>query len=310
MNNCRISIIVCTYNRSEILPFCLESLVDQTLGTEWYEVIIVDNNSTDSTQGIACQYAETYKNFIYVKEPNQGLSHARNLGWNKAKTEWTVFLDDDAKASPNFVERIISVIGKYDFECFGGVYLPWYRYGKPKWFRDEYASNGKKIDHVGILDKGSASGGVIVFKKSLLEKFGGFPTHIGMIGTTISYGEESYLQNKMKEKGYKIGFDPELIVYHLVPRYKMHPLWFIKSNYARGRDSCIASAEPITWGKIFRTAKTLLYDLAYYSIICTPRLLKQEYYLQNWIMDIFRPFAWHIGIIKSSLHTKLSDEKK
>lgn len=310
MNDCRISIIVCTYNRSEILPFCLESLAEQTLSPEWYEVIIVDNNSNDSTQEIASQYTETHQNFRYIKEPNQGLSYARNLGWHEARTDWTVFIDDDAKASPNFVERIIAAIEGYDFECFGGVYLPWYKYGRPEWFRDEYASNGTKIDHVGILEKGSASGGVIVFKKSLLSKFGGFPTHIGMSGETMSYGEESYLQNKMRDEGYKIGFDPELIVYHLVPRYKMHPLWFIKSDYARGRDSCIASVDPITWVKIFRTAKTLFYDLAYYTITCTARLTKKEYYIQNWIMDIFRPFAWHMGIIKSSLHIKLSSEKK
>jgi glycosyltransferase involved in cell wall biosynthesis len=299
-----LSIVVCTYNRAPILAECLQSLVEQTASPDTYEVIIVDNNSTDSTREIAEGFVRRCSNFRVIPEPVQGLSHARNRGWSEARADWVAYIDDDAKASCNYVERMLHVISNYPFACFGGVYLPWYKYGRPRWFRDEYASNNGKLDRVGTLEDDLASGGVIAFNKSTLARFGGFPSHIGMNGKTLSYGEENFIQIRIREAGLAIGFDPDLVVHHLVSRNKMHPCWFIRSYYARGRDSCLASGNRAAWGEIFRTVKTACYDLAYYTITCTPKLMEDDYYLQNWLIDIFRRFAWHTGIMAGSLRIK------
>ncbi len=83
----------------------------------------------------------------------QGLSHARNRGYREAQAAWVAYMDDDAKAYPDFVERILYITDQYPFDAVGGMFLPWYKYGKPKWFRDTYASNGRLLDQVGILEK-------------------------------------------------------------------------------------------------------------------------------------------------------------
>ena len=92
-----ISVVICTHNRAGYLTKALQSLSAQSLNPDSYEVIVVDNGSTDNTR-------EVYENiigktnWIYVHDPVVGLSHARNTGWGDAKGKFIAFMDDDAIA--------------------------------------------------------------------------------------------------------------------------------------------------------------------------------------------------------------------
>jgi glucosyl-dolichyl phosphate glucuronosyltransferase len=291
-----ISIIVCTYNRSEILKESLHSLVDQTVDKALYEVIVVNNNSSDSTQDVAEKFSALHTNFRVVIEKQQGLSHARNRGYKEALTHWVAYIDDDARAFNNWVERILYVIRNFDFDCFGGVYLPWYKYGRPKWFLDRYGSNQNKIAAIGELPNDLyMDGGNCVFKKSLLEQFNGFASNLGMTGKKIAYGEETLLQNRIRKENYKIGFDPELLIEHAVVKKKLNVFWFIKSAYANGRDSWdtfeVVPSPPIILNHLFQAVWFFLFMLKANSL----KLLKPNYYLQNMIIDSFSPLSYAIG---------------
>lgn len=291
-----VSIIVCTFNRAGILPYCLDSLVDQTATPDQYEIIIVNNNSSDTTQEIADQYASRYCNTRVISEPRQGLSYARNRGWQEAESDWIAYIDDDAKAPSEYVSRVLDIIDKYDFDCFGGVYLPWYKYGKPEWFRDRYASNMGVQDYTGPLNSGYASGGNLVIKRSLLEKLGGFNPGFGMNPGQIAYGEETALQMQLRAAGFVIGFDPGLIVEHLVSREKLSPWWHVKSAYARSRDyTCFLDDSP--YSSTLHVIKSIIHDLLHYSREATPHLFEPNYFWENWILDVFRPVASHIGYL-------------
>jgi len=137
----KLTILICTYNRVAILEECLASFVNQTINNQQFEVIVINNNSTDTTQIVAEKYANNYTNFSVVKELNQGLSHARNRGYQEAASDWVAYVDDDAKAHPNFVEQALWTINNHEFDAFGGIYLPWYKYGKPKWLPKNFGSN-------------------------------------------------------------------------------------------------------------------------------------------------------------------------
>ena len=134
---------------------------------------------------------------------NQGLSYAKNAGMNETKTEWIVYLDDDAKVPTDFIKKALNIIEKSDYVCFGGVYLPWYKYGKPKWYLDNYASNKDKLLKLGTLEEDFIAGGIMAIRKDILLQQGGFATNIGMSGTSIAYGEETQLQIQLREKGYQ-----------------------------------------------------------------------------------------------------------
>lgn len=295
-----LSIVVCTLNRSHLLVECLKSLESQPVASDTYEVIIVDNGSTDATSDIAVSFARRNPHFRIITEPQTGLSNARNTGWKEANSDWVAYMDDDAKATPGYVERLFHIIKTYTFDCFGGIYTPWYKYQKPRWFKDEYASNITVQDHTGVLASGYVSGGNFAVKRTLLEKFNGFQPDLGMRPGKIAYGEETLLQMKLRDAGYIIGFDPLLIVEHLVSKEKLSPWWHVRSAYARSRDyaRCVGSSSPYS---LFKTGKTLLHDFLYYTMKATPQLLFNEYYWQNWVIDVFRPLASRLGYLESML---------
>lgn len=299
-----LSIVVCTLNRSPLLAECLKSLESQPVAPGTYEVIIVDNGSTDATLDIAESFARRNPHFRIIAEPQPGLSNARNTGWKAANSDWVVYMDDDAKATPGYVERLFHIIKTYPFDCFGGVYIPWYKYQKPRWFKDEYASNITVQDHTGVLASGYVSGGNFAVKKTLLEKFNGFQPDLGMRPGKIAYGEETLLQMKLRDAGYIIGFDPLLVVGHLVSREKLSPWWQIRSAYARSRDYNMCISVQFSYRELLHSCKSILHDLLYHVKKSSPYLFADNYYWENWILDVSRPIASHIGKIASMLITK------
>lgn len=292
-----ISVVVCTHNRGEILRECLHSLTYkcQTVDASVYQVIIIDNNSTDNTPSISQEFTDTYAEFSYYCEPKTGLSYARNRGYQEANTPWVGYIDDDAKAHGNYIERALWIMNNYDFDAFGGQYLPWYKYGKPLWIPEHFGTNGRLLDTIGVLPEGNISGGISFFKRHTLQEMGGFSTKLGMSGKKMSYGEETLLLVKMRRAGYVIGFDPDLNIDHLVNTYKLSPWWIIKSSYKRGlyywQGNQIASKETSE----LRTIIELLILIAKKFVKATWKLPNRNYYWQNWIIDTFSEPAVVLG---------------
>ncbi|MEZ4986619.1 MAG: glycosyltransferase family 2 protein [Saprospiraceae bacterium] len=137
----KLTIAICTYNRAELLKHALAALTRQTVSSDVFELLVIDNNSPDQTQACAQSFAENFTHFRVILETNQGLSYARNRAMHEASTDWILYLDDDAKAKEDLVEKTLDVIQKSDYQIFGGVFYPWYLYGKPHWYKDTYASN-------------------------------------------------------------------------------------------------------------------------------------------------------------------------
>ena len=104
-----ISVIICTYNRADRLLLALEALTQQTLPSSAFEVLVVDNRSTDNTPAICRVFQERFANFRYVYEPIQGLSKARNTGWQLSQSLYIAYLDDDAIPCKEWVEAILNV---------------------------------------------------------------------------------------------------------------------------------------------------------------------------------------------------------
>lgn len=305
INNQKLSIIICTYNRAEILKECLTALVHQEISKAVYEVIIINNNSSDNTQIVAEKYANDYPNFKVVKELSQGLSHARNRGYQEASTDWVAYIDDDAKVHTDFVEQTLFTIKNHDFDAFGGIYLPWYKYGKPKWLPKNFGTN--KIDKPKKIKKVKHDlihGGVMVIKKEVLMKVGGFSVNFGMTGDKIAYGEETALFLQMEKEGFSLGFNPLLKIDHLVAQYKLNLIWHIKAAYAHGRDG----------GRIYTNKFTkigLIKSIIVVGIFPLPKLIKKlfvdrNYYWQFFFLDWLKPIVINLGLLISMIKNNVS----
>lgn len=232
-NDVIISAVVCTYNRSHILSSCLESLVNQSLDKNFYEIIVVNNNSVDSTDDIVRDYSIKYPSIRMLDEKRQGLSHARNLGYIEARGEYIAYLDDDAKADKNWLANILKAFESLSPipAAVGGKVLPYYLCMKPDWFLDEYEvrSWGEKAHFLKPRQaKFGFSGSNMAFQKRILQKFFGFSPGFGMTGGHLGLSEETELFYRISQETSYFWYDPEIIVEHLVPEFKMKLDYMVK----------------------------------------------------------------------------------
>lgn len=299
----KLSILICTYNRCEILAECLESLTRQTASTNDFEVLVINNNSPDRTQQIAESFIGKVPNLRVVIETQQGLSYARNRAYEEAQAEWMLYLDDDALAAENLVERALWTIEHHDYKMFGGVALPWYKYPKPHWYKDKYvATNQLPYKTVSKIHGNQfAIGCIMVIHKPTLAKYGGFDVRLGMTGDKIAYNEEVELQKRLRADGIAIAHDPELFIQHLVAPYKLSVDWFFKSAFALGRDNVNSKNVNKSPFNLLLISLVAFFMMLVHLVIYTPRLISKNYYIENWLIDVFKKVAKRVGTVYTAI---------
>lgn len=233
----KISVVVCTHNRSRLLPTSLGSLVEQSLDATEFEVVVVDNLSSDDTFAVVEKFSKRYSSIRYCFESRLGLSHARNRGWREARGEYVAYTDDDCKLPRRWLEVATEIIGAISPCVFGGPYFAFYGSSKPRWYKDSYGSRGHGDRPLNLKPDQFLSGGNIFFRRSLLEAMGGFDPDFGMSGNALGYGEETVLQERIRSQlgDDVIYYDPKLYVYHLVRPNKMSMKWLIRRRFVGGR---------------------------------------------------------------------------
>jgi glycosyltransferase involved in cell wall biosynthesis len=238
---CKISVIICTYNRCRLLQKAIESLIDQTLDKSLYEVIIVDNGSTDDTKNAAMRLASSYGNVRYLYEPRQGSGYARNTGVRNARGDIVAFLDDDARAAENWLEHALVCFEEITPTplAIGGPIYPFYQEPKPIWFKDEYETRTWG-DKPRFLKRSEAfSGSNMILRKEVYEGYGGCATNVGPKSNAIGVGEETALFEKIWQdntEGVFLYYTPQLQLLHLVPSYRMIVTYRLKRAFIEGRD--------------------------------------------------------------------------
>ena len=128
-----VSAVISTYNRCEMLGVALDRLLDQQSCEVSYEVIVVDNNSTDRTRQMVESFIERgHSNLHYIFEPRQGVSHARNAGIKRALAPIIAFADDDVVVAQDWIEIIKREFDAHTgVDCLGGKVLPDGRASRP-----------------------------------------------------------------------------------------------------------------------------------------------------------------------------------
>lgn len=211
------SIIVCTHNRADLLTDCVDSLLKQTINKNRFEIIIVDNNSTDDTEAVAKEFAKNNNSIVYLQEKNIGYSAPRNCGWNHALGNIIAYIDDDEIAAPDWLESIEKAFQTEEKpDIVGGIYLIKYDVTPPDWFIESMGGTNKNRQK-GILNQRKdcyLAGGNIAFRKEVLEKLNGFSNDFNMKNGFLMTGEDTDICQRAKNAGFQLYYDPDIKIYH------------------------------------------------------------------------------------------------
>ncbi|HMP77509.1 MAG TPA: glycosyltransferase [Kiritimatiellia bacterium] len=234
-----LTVVVCTHNREAYLPACIESLRRQTLPRDDYEILVVDNASTDSTAAL-CRAWEAEGLIRYVFEPVPGLSQARNTGWQNARGRYVGYLDDDGQAAPGWLAaaRDAFVLQQPEPGWVGGpIELDW-NAPPPDWLDTELQ------ECLGRLDWGDTArwltprerlgGGNSFYPRAVLEASGGFDTRLGRKKNLLLSGEETQLQRRLEAAGHRLFYHPGVRMLHAVPEERLRPDFFQRRYYWGG----------------------------------------------------------------------------
>jgi GT2 family glycosyltransferase len=219
-----VSVIVCTRDREEQLPRCLDSLV--RIGHPLLEVIVVDNAPTsDATeQLVRTRYAGRIR---YVREPLAGLSRARNRGLAEARGEICAFTDDDAVADPRWVQALAEAFESDDrIACVTGLVLPAELETRAQLVLERYSTSGRGFtarswslrppveDPLVRFSTGRFGlGANMAFRTDVLRALGGFDPATGT-GTPSRGGEDLLSFQQVLAAGHTVAYQPDALVWH------------------------------------------------------------------------------------------------
>lgn len=290
-----ISLIICTYNRQQFIGDALESISSQTLAHDRFEIIIVNNNSTDSTEQICLDFIKSHLEIDckYVIETRQGLSFARNKGLQEAKYDIITYIDDDAFAKPDFLEQLSNYFNQYSQTAgVGGKVIPRYEIAEPAWMNKWLYGFVTKVDHGEKIKKFSGnqypSGCNMTYRKDLLLQVGGFNNKLKW------RADDKYIYFKIKEISDEIVYLPAAVVEHQIDAERTSDENFFKLSRKFGSEESIRVRD-LGALPFFKKIIEFLIKFGGSIILAIPFVLKGQFSKGKYII-IYRYLAL-IGLI-------------
>jgi O-antigen biosynthesis protein len=213
----RISVVVCSYNGQRTIRDCLEGLLE--LEYPDFEVIVVDDGSTDMTSAIAREYG-----FGLITTPHRGLSHARNVGIEAATGEIVAFIDDDARPDPHWLTYLAVTFLRTDHVGVGGPNIAPAGDGV---VAECVANSPGGPVHVLLSDQEAEHipGCNMAFRKAGLQAIGGFDPQFRAAGDDVD------MCWRLRQAGGTLGFSPAAMVWHH-RRNSVRAYWRQQQGYA------------------------------------------------------------------------------
>ncbi len=278
--NFSISVVVCTYNGASRLDACLLAILAQE-NPPLYEILVIDNASTDETSEVAKSLLSKTSNFIswcVIYENKPGLLNARMVGLKRAKFEWVLFCDDDNILFPDFLFQVQSKLeNNSTIGVLGSFGIPEFLGNEPQWF-SRYSSSfavgpqniislkGDRLVHV----YGACS---IYRKKPLLDLFeSGFkPILSDRVGQNLSSGGDVEWCWILQLLGFQISYSEELKFYHKLPKSRLTWEYYIRLK--RGISSSVGLMSSYTFYFYSSNRSLVNFKIHYYFEILKSILL-------------------------------------
>ncbi len=236
-----ITVILCTYNRCEKLAGALQSIaISQVASSVTWEILVVDNNSTDQTRNVVEDFCRQYPgHFRYLFEPRPGKSYALNTGIAKARGKVLAFVDDDVNVEPTWLQNLTADLlqdGKW--AGVGGRVLPAEKFTPPPWLSEDFYcvvfacfDLGNKAAELEQPPYGTN----MAFRKSAFEKHGGFRIDLGPRPNSQIRNEDTEFGRRLLRAGERLLYEPSAVVYRPVPHGRIEQKYFFSWWFDFGR---------------------------------------------------------------------------
>ena len=234
-----VSLIICSYNRARNLPDCFDHLLKQQNSNDInWELILVDNNSSDNTRAVVEKYTtETDLPIRYAFEAQQGLSYARNHGIGLAQGTWVAFIDDDIRVCDVWLKTLHDTFVLHDCDAVGGRIHIESPQSLPQWIshdmygflgHQDFGTQAHKMDGYNEFP----FGGNMAVHRRVFDKIGVFDTQLGRRGEgsksdELFKGEETDFFHRLADTGGDFRYHPDLLVLHKILPYQLEKKFFL-----------------------------------------------------------------------------------
>jgi GT2 family glycosyltransferase len=218
-----ISILICTYNRADYLADTLSSLFElRGLQERRVEVLVVNNNSTDTTEEVTAGFQRRYGDMLrLIRETRQGLSCARNRGIDESSGRIVAFVDDDVLFDRDWLKNLEAAFhGSPDVAAVGGKAILKFELPRPDWVTDEILPAFSAVDlgeeATDFAYPDHPFGCNMAFRREVFDRVGRFAPEMGRVGNLLISNEEKDLFYRISKAGLRVIYWPGASLQHRV----------------------------------------------------------------------------------------------
>jgi glucosyl-dolichyl phosphate glucuronosyltransferase len=239
-----VTVCLCTRDSPGYVRLCLDSLQAQTVGPGGFDIVVVDSGSAADAAAELRRLVAAMPNARLLRLERPGLSLARNAGARAATGDYVAFIDDDAAAAPDWVERIQRAVSESDPPpaVLGGRVLPVWEAPLPAWWPaslrgvltiSEWEGGGEY--RTAQVPAGLEPYGVnMVVERAALLAAGGFDESLGRQPSLLLSDEDVQLAWKLQQGGRSARHDARIVVHHRIQAGRLTPDWLLARLYWQG----------------------------------------------------------------------------
>ena len=238
------TVLICTFNRGSLLRSTLESLAAMDPIEGSWDVLVVDNNSTDDTEQVVASLARTFPvGLRYLRELRQGKSYALNLGLTAVTARVVAFTDDDVVVSKQWLmEAVKPILADPGLDYTGGPVRPIWGAPPPSWLPK---TNSNLWGTIAVLDYGDEPfiyedrrripiGANMAVRRSVFDRVGGFDPALGRKGKSLLGQEQAEFFCRTRAEGVRGMYVPKMELHHHVPRERLTRGYFRRWWFWKG----------------------------------------------------------------------------
>ncbi len=303
----QITVAICSYNAAHYLAPLLSQLVSLTCSIP-FEILVVDNNSTDKSKELVESFARSCVIPVrYVIETEQGIPFARNKAIEESlSSRYLAFIDADELPTSGWLQAAIDTLKDNQVDCVGGkisIILP----HRPKWLSDNLLPFYGELNHSDkafkITDRSTPIwSGNIAYNTRIFHEGLRFDTRYNRKGKGVGGGSDGIMFRHFIKQGYRLHYEPKMEIQHLISDEKINRGYFLKLHFAAGKKAGLYEIIP-SGRKIVGIPRYMFKQLL------TKLLLVLQLYFThpNAYMREAMNLAYHIGSMVSLYQSRTSD---